>query len=490
MTATEFDLIIVGGGPGGLSAAAKASGNDVKVLLVDAGETLGGHYYKELPQDFHGGQDHDGSQARELAGYRRLLGSANTTILSNTQVWGIFQGRETTFEQPAPDQQDLLPQEYTLYLDGPPGTPHAVTAPALILAPGVYDRPLPFPGWTLPGVITPGAAQMLLKRQGLLPGKRILIAGTGPLQLAVAANLAQAGAEIVALLDLCAINDALALAPGAFWGQWSRLGEFTGYLMTLARKRVPLLFRQAIRLAEGDAEGGVTAVVVGPVDAQGRPRTGAETRYEVDTICCSYGFLPSIHLSLHLGCQHVYSPSLGAFVPVHDERMETDRPNVFIAGDVTGVGGKPLAALQGQVAAISALENLGRIPADAAASQRARLSPGIAREHRFERFLWQRFRFRPGVLHALDDQSVLCRCEHVTLGELRKSYQDGARTITGAKVRTRLGMGLCQGRYCISNANAILAELGQLSPTDVGLMRIRPPIVPVRIKDVYDAEAV
>jgi NADPH-dependent 2,4-dienoyl-CoA reductase/sulfur reductase-like enzyme len=354
----------------------------------------------------------------------------------------------------------------------------------LILAPGVYDRPLPFPGWTLPGVITPGAAQMLLKRQGLLPGKRILIAGTGPLQLAVAANLANAGAEVVACIDACAGYEALDLAPLAFWGQWSRLGEFAGYIASLFRRRVPLHFRQAIRYAEGDAESGVTAAYVGAVDSLGRPTAGATRAYQVDTICCSTGFLPSIQLTLHLGCRHVYSPMLGAFVPQHDERMQTDRCNVFVAGDVTGVGGKPLAELQGRLAALSALESLGKLSAAQAKSQRAALAPAIAGERRFERFLWQRYRFREGMLGALSDDTVLCRCENVTLGELRESFHQGARTITGAKGRTRLGMGLCQGRYCVANANAVLAGLGQLSPDEVGLMHIRPPVVPVRIQDI------
>lgn len=489
MNPAAYDLIVVGAGPAGLAAAAEAAAHACKVLLVDAGEGPGGHYFKELPEQYRAqGEPHDAQQARQLAQYRRRLGEHGVRLLNHTQVWGIFQGSEATFEPPPPGQVDEQDQPYSLYLDGPEGTPPVVSAPALILAPGVYDRPLPFPGWTLPGVITPGAAQMLLKRQGLLPGRRILVAGSGPLQLAVAANLAEAGAEVVACIDACASYEAMQLAPLAFWGQWSRLGEFAGYLASLLRRRVPLHFRQAIRYAEGDAERGVTAAYVGPVDSQGMPIRGALRAYQVDSICCSSGFLPSIQLTLHLGCRHVYSPWLGAFVPQHDERMQTDRRNVFVAGDVTGVGGKPLAELQGRLAALSALESLGRLTAAQAASQRADLAPAIASERRFERFLWQRYRFREGLLGALSDDTVLCRCENVTLGELRESFRQGARTITGVKGRTRLGMGLCQGRYCIANANALLAGLGQLSPQEVGLMHIRPPVVPVRIQDIADLE--
>ena len=489
MSTDTYDVAIIGGGPAGLAAAEMAAGRDARVVLIDSSSTLGGHYYKELPETFSGPLSALDDLHTEAFRTRveKLLRTSNVHILRDTSVWGVFQGTEATFGDPR--EPPVIPDDtaFALWLDTPASTPCAVEARVLVLVPGAYDRPIPFPGWTLPGVLTPGAVQMSLKKQGILPGERILVAGTGPLQIAVAASLADEGATVVALLDTCSAGQGMFQSPGAMWGQWARISEAAVYARSLLKRRIPLKFQHAVYRAIGTPEAGVQSAVIGRIDADGKPIPGTEQTLDVDTVCVAYGFAPSIELSLHLGCDHDYNPRLGDYFPRHDERMQTTMKRVFVAGDVTGVGGKAMADLQGQVAGISALEILGAVSEAEANAFRAHLRPKIQREKRFARWLWSRFRIKPGLFSLADHETLVCRCENVTAGQIRESFAQGARDLRGMKLRTRIGMGICQGRYCAANAAIILAQEAGCSPQKMGTRSIRPPVIPVRTKNLQPA---
>jgi NADPH-dependent 2,4-dienoyl-CoA reductase/sulfur reductase-like enzyme len=485
MIEKAYDMVIVGGGPAGMAAAQVSAGKGASVLLIDSANDLGGHFYKAPPENFSAPLSvlDDGHQ-REFHSRLESLLKSNVDVLSDTGVWGIFAGTETTVgdaEKPEATPDNTV---FTLCLDSNQPAPNNIETGIVILAPGVYDRPIPFPGWTLPGVLTPGAVQMLLKKQGISPGKRVLVAGTGPLQLAVAANLASEGIEVVALLDTCSAAEGMLRFPAAMWGQWGRVKEAIVYMHSLLKNRVALRFRHAVYGAIGTPTSGVQAAVVGRLDPAGYPIPGTKETLEVDTICVSYGFAPSIELSLHLGCTQDYNPELGVYFPRHDERMQTTQKGVFVAGDVSGIGGKIMADLQGQVAGISALEMLGITSQAEAKSLRAGLQPKIRREQRFAQLMWKRFRIKPGYFKLASDEVVVCRCENVTAGQIRRSFAGGARDLRGAKLRTRVGMGMCQGRYCSSNVAAILAQAAGCSPEEMGTMSIRPPVIPVRTKNI------
>ncbi len=476
MIKSSYDVVVVGGGPAGMAAATTAA-RYASVLLIDAADALGGNYFKPLPAAFRvSSSGHDAKRANDLQTRIHQLSARQVDVLSGTQVWGIFQEEGTTFNGHTPSK--AIP--FTLYLD-PAGS---VEARSLIIATGVYDRPIPFPGWTLPGVMTPGGAQMLIKKQGLLPGKRVLVAGTGPLQLVVAATLADAGAEVVALADPSAVMADFSHLPGAMWGQWDKLGELAEYLFLLLRHRVPMLFRHTVFKAIGTEETGAQQAIIGRVDAEGYPLRGTEKRLDVDLICAAYGFMPAISLTLHLGCTHKYDPRLAAYLPSHDEWMRTSLAGVFVAGDMTGVGGKPLAELQGQLASISALEMMGILADPEVESLRDQLQSAMARENRFANWLWRRWRIKPGFWRMLEDETLICRCEGVTAVAVRQSCDDGAKSLFGVKLRTRLGMGLCQGRYCATNAAILMAQELDCPVTEIGLPSIRPPVVPVRLKTI------
>jgi thioredoxin reductase len=485
MKSKACDIAVIGGGPAGMAAAQTAAANGASVVLIDDAKTLGGHFYKELPDNFINVSERQHEHRhRELERRKRSLVEGGVEIILGTSVWGIFDERGLTLNV------EVNPSEthFELQLDHSPGKPASVQARSLILTPGVYDRPLPFPGWELPGVLTPGAVQMQIEKQGMLPGQRVLVAGSGPLQLVVAASLARHGAEVIAVLDTSSALEGFPNVLGVLGGLWSRLGEAVGSLSTLAKHGIPLLFRHAVYRASGTPDSGVQSVTIGRVDHQGNPIPGTQQELQVDTICVAYGFIPSIAMTLHLGCEHYYDANLQAFFPKHDEYLQTSVPGIYVAGDVTGAGGKPLADMQGQLAAISALEKLNIITNEQATNVRKRLAPAVHREKRFAKWLWRRYRVRPGLLKLVDDDTWLCRCEAVRIGPFRESLINGGRDLFGIKLRTRLGMGQCQGRYCVPNAALLIAAHNGEPVSQLDLPSIRPPIVPVRLKDIELAE--
>ncbi len=319
-------LAVVGAGPAGLAAAAQAAELGLSVTLVDAFALPGGQYYKQTPPEL-------GETIAPDESARQLLAAADqegVRLLAGTSVWGIFPEDGATM----------------LCLYGPPGTPRRLAAQTVILAPGAYDRPVPFPGWTLPGVMTAGAALAMVKHQHLLPGRRILLSGTGPLQLVLARHLIEAGAELAGVLDANPFPWSGWRHAGAVWGQWERLGEGWDAFRTMRKAGVGIRWSHWVQRAQGD--GRVEQAVIGSARRQigGGQTAGPEGEtVPVDTICLGHGFTPSVQLSRLAGCEHRYQPVQRAYVPVRDEELQTTLEGLYVAGDGAGIGGKDVAQL-------------------------------------------------------------------------------------------------------------------------------------------------
>ncbi|MEM7127788.1 MAG: NAD(P)/FAD-dependent oxidoreductase [Chloroflexota bacterium] len=467
----KVDIAIVGGGPAGMAAAIELSKHQVNFTLLDSYPQLGGHYFKQPPRELAAPRGHSVSkQSPRQIEFETLSGvieKQNVDFLSETSVWAVF-----------PDENGA---GFTLYLTGPYKV-DSIHARYLLLTPGAYDRPLAFPGWQLPGVVTLGGAQMLLKGHGIRPGQRALVAGSGPLLLTAAAGLVEVGIQVVAVLDLASFWAGVPKAPVAFWGQWGRLKDVWYYGSMLARHRVPIHFGQTIFKANGNHQ--VISATYGKVDAQWQPRHETVQTVEVDTICVSLGFLPNLALTRHLGCAHRYDEQLDAFYPQHDANMATTVPNVYVAGDVTGVGGKDLSKLQGKMAALSLLHTLENITEEEKRLQTHALSLQIASEERFLSMLHQRMPIRPGLQQLVTPETVVCRCEMVQAHQIEMAIEEGARDLKGVKLRTRCGMGSCQGRYCEPHVRQLVASKTGTTPDQVGVMAVRPPLIPTPVGDL------
>ncbi len=450
----RVEVAVVGAGPGGLGAALSAARAGAHVTLIDGALRPGGQYFRQAAAEFRvRGPSHHQQEGQAL--WEKVV-AAGVRFLPEAVVWGAFEGN-------------------LLALHGPQ-TPSALQAQAIILATGTYDRPVAFPGWTLPGVMTAGAAQVLLKHQRILPGKRILLAGTGPLQVVLAAELVRGGAEVVAVLEGARLFRESLRHLGALWGQWQRLAEGLSSRLTLSQRGVP--FRPGWGIVEAHGGDRVEAVTVARLDRDWRPVAGSEERLPCDTLCLGYGFIPANTLSRLLGARQEWRPDLGGEIPVRDSQMQTSVLGVFAVGDGAGVGGGPLALVEGEIAGIAAAARTGH-GTEGAERAIQRLSPLLERERRFQRLYAALFTPGPGLYEWSRDDTVLCRCEEVTQADVRRAVSLGADSADEVKAITRCGMGDCQGRMCGHLVAHCLSRESGRPVAEVGRFRPRPPILPV-----------
>jgi NADPH-dependent 2,4-dienoyl-CoA reductase/sulfur reductase-like enzyme len=461
-----FDVLVIGGGPAGLAAVVEACAAGLDVALVDERPTLGGQIFKQPGPGFT--VLRPSALGRDFARGMRLIdaaeGSGARLLLSTSAV-------------------ALRGGAVVLVADGERA--RTVAARRVILAPGAHDRPVAFPGWTLPGVITAGAAQSLVKTQRVTPGERIVFAGSGPLALAFPAQLRHYGANVVLALEAGrrpGLRDLARLAlAGA--GNVALLRDAAGYRLELARGRVPLRYGRIVLRAEGD--GRVEQVVHAAAGADWRPVAGTEERVEADTLCVGYGFLPYVELLRLAGCDFGYDEDLGGAVARVDEWMRTTAPGVSAAGDATGVAGSYVAIFEGRLAALGAAIDLGAVTPGAARRRAAPIRARLRRKELFRRALRPLHAVGAGIYELAAPDTVVCRCEEVTRAELDAAI-DASPDIDVIKGFTRVTMGLCQGKTCQRQIAGMVARRHGLSPSSVPLSTPRSPVRPVPLGAIAD----
>jgi NADPH-dependent 2,4-dienoyl-CoA reductase/sulfur reductase-like enzyme len=396
-----IELVVVGAGPAGLSAALAAADAGVCVAVVDRGKHPGGQYLRQRQVGVH-----------SPALVRRSVAHPRVHLLLSHEVWRV-----------RPDRTLDLTS-----VDG--GGVRSLRPDAVVLAPGAYDRVVPFPGWELPGVVTVGGTQALLKGQGHRVGQRVLVAGTGPLLLSLAVSLASAGVQVVGVADPVRLTSwlphlsAVARAP-------RKVVQAATYRTRLAALGVPV-WREALKSVtrEGDR---LTARL-------------ASRTVTVDAVAVGYGFTPQTELAEAMGCVLKVDPRDGSTI------VDSCPDGVFAAGELTGVGGADAAVATGSLAGLAAARHLGRLDERAYARAARRWLKRAAAAARFATALH--------AVHAVTtdfaDDTVLCRCEGVTFGTARAAIALGADDPRALKLLTRVGMGPCQGRLCGASAAALL----------------------------------
>ncbi|MET8048582.1 FAD/NAD(P)-binding oxidoreductase [Streptosporangium sp. NPDC005286] len=442
------DLAVVGAGPAGVAGALTAALAGLDVVLVDGAGRPGGQYFRRPAEGFHAARP--GALHHGLDRFTRQWETLRerAEVLLSTRVWAVERADGTiTVRCLEGDREER---------------PRTVTARGLLVATGAHDRPLPFPGWDLPGVLTAGGAQALLKGDLVLAGRRVVVAGTGPFLLPVAAGLADAGAQVLGVHEA---NRRFGLARHPLLAA-GRAAEALGYVARLARHRVPYRGREAVIAAHGETA--LTHVTVASLDPAWRPLSTRTVA--CDTLACGYGFVPRLDLPLQLDCATRRDPDGGPVVAV-DAGMRTSVPGVYAAGEATGVGGAALAEVEGRIAGRAAAADLGRpTPPDPALSRRRdRLAA-------FARALQGAYPLRPGWQDWLRDDTLVCRCEEVPLSAVREAQAMGAVDARSVKLLARPGMGWCQGRMC---GYAVACLVGE----DPAPPR-RPIAQPVRLGDL------
>ena len=441
-------ITVIGAGPAGLTAALAAAESGAEVLLIDSGSRLGGQFWRHLPAEPQGGmQGNLNFQFLEGAELRRqVLENSQIKILLNSHVWaGAHFDDSTTL------------QVLTA------GVNQEIKTQTLILATGAYDRTLPFPGWDIPGVMTPGGVQALLKSSGVVAGEQIVVAGTGPFLLPVAAGLAEAGAEIVALLDANRFFRWIPHLHSAM-ANLTKLKEGAGYFRTLRKFGVKQKRGYAIVAAKAGDDGTLSSVEVAKVDRNFK--MGKSFEITCDCLAVGWGFTADLSLAINLGLATEVVPEDQGLVLTVDKFQESSINGIFGAGEITGIGGSRLSLSEGRIAGLAAAARENQITQAQLHQLLAGLIPQRSREKKFGSALLAAYPIGNGWRKWLCLDTVICRCEEVTFGEINSAiYELGAQDARTVKLFTRTGMGLCQGRVCARTVLDLVGNETQIIST-------------------------
>lgn len=446
------DVLVIGGGIGGLNAAIAAKTAGASVVLIDERKVPGGQFLKQAAEGI-APLDRQQEDGRALLAQARALG---VQILGSVTVWGAFDGLLFLAEH----------QDNALIL-------RPKTA---IVATGAYERPWMVPGWTLPGVMTTGAAQTLWRSYRTLPGQRVAIFGTGPLNLQVADELSAGGAAVLVVGELAPaqITSPRKLARLVWQGPKLVL-KGLGMTARLRRRQVPVQYGARLERIE-TAPNGLRISWV---------QAGHAQSAVVDAVCMNAGFEPQNEILRLLGADLTMDPIFGHLRARRDATLQSSVKGLYAIGDCAGLGGAPAAQLEGQIAGRAAALASGGKPAAPAAADLAQLK----RHRAFQAALWSLYRPGPRPLGTLADETIICRCEEQSLAQLKQGLEakpDHAGTLKRA---TRVGMGRCQGRYCASIAARLVAETTGTPLNDRSLFYPRVPIKPVKIAAILAVKA-
>ncbi|WP_414902152.1 FAD-dependent oxidoreductase [Sphingomonas flavalba] len=454
MSGPVIDLAIVGGGPAGQAAAEQAVAAGLSVVLFDEQPRPGGQIARQPPAGFTvpgwlAGRAYAEVKA-QLARFARLDG---VTWRGGTAVAGL-----------AADGDG-----FRLTVVGPDGA-ERVAARRVLIAAGCYDLPVPLPGWTLPGVMSAGAAQAFVKSQRIVPGGRFVLAGTHPLMLVVAAQIVESGGTVAAVMFDQPLGRCVARAlaePLTILRHAGLFVDAAAARRVLARAGVPVRFGRPLTAVEGGEMVEAARFADGTVIA-------------CDRVALCYGFVPQADLPRQVGAAVCWEAGAGGWATAHDGWMETDRPGLFVAGETTGVGGAAMALCEGRLAGIGIARAAGRLD-DAAAAGLAR---AVRRRHErlsgFARLLAAIADPAEVLARAAPGDTILCRCEDVTHAAIDAALAT-ATAPNAVKLVTRCGMGVCQGRMCEGALLRRIAALDGAAPGGGGGFTARFPARPVPI---------
>jgi NADPH-dependent 2,4-dienoyl-CoA reductase/sulfur reductase-like enzyme len=452
------DVAIVGGGLAGAAAAEVLARHGARVLVLDDNLHPGGQYLRGGRQAASGRQDRMRRRGLDLID---RLAEARVEVRSRVEVLGIEGG----FELLVADEHGAL----TL-----------VKSERVLLATGARERFMPFKGWTLPGVLATGAVQILIKQSGILPAQGTVVAGAGLFLAAVARDIQKSGGRVPALLEEASVFRRIP-PPAIFGRQFSRFLQGGTLLAALRLGGTALQYSTRIIEARGANDG--FEVVAARVDKAGAAIPGSETVFPAGCLAVGFGFAANLELAQLAGCGLAYNSSLGGWVVRVNEDFETTVDGIHAAGEITAIGGAAKSLTEGRLAAISILLRMELLKSGDVRAEISALKKMRQQQMAFARYFNAQCTFGPdyltGWIRSLPDEIPVCRCEEVSLGDLRRAVAEGFDTPAGVKKATRCGMGICQGSTCKTILLEVLTALTGKPLAHIPLPSVRMPVKPV-----------
>ena len=445
-----YDAVIIGAGPAGMACAIEASSAGLSILVLDEQQRPGGQIYRDVEAVKAARRKILGPDYAVGADLAEKLRASKADYTSGAVVWNIDSERRI---------------DYSVA-----GRSRSVQARALVVATGAIERPTPMPGWTMPGVTTVGAAQILLKTSGVVFDDLVLV-GSGPLLWLAATQLIAAGSPPKAIIETVPrsrYREAARHLAKALNG-WRYLAKGFSMMRAVKRAGVPIH-----RDADEIVIEGKTAVNAVTFSSGGH-------RYRVETahVALHQGVVPNQQITRLMNCQHRFDESQRAFLPVVDDNFETSVPEVFVAGDGAGIGGAKSAAMRGRLVAMRIAEKAGK----PVVGDRDKVRTELAKDAAVRPLLEALYAPSADILSPTD-ATMVCRCEEITAGQIREAVGLGAPGPNQVKSFLRAGMGPCQGRMCGLAVSEIIASARGESPSTIDYYRIRPPLKPLLLSEL------
>lgn len=451
------DVAVIGAGPAGMAVARDLAARGLSVQVLDERSAPGGNIHAAALQRPLAAASLFGAEYRKGAAAVQAFAASGIPVAYGASVMRV-EGEVVHYS-----------------LDG---RMHQLRAKRLVLATGAIERPVPFPGWDLPGVMGAGAFQLILKQSRVVPGGDYVIAGSGPLALLLACQLLALGSKPSAILDTSTapFRAGLVHLP-VLAGNMGAVAKGLGFLAKLRLRGVRIISGVTGLQAHGGA-----AVEEITYTRHGGP--GGSLK--VGMALVHEGVIPNTQLALALECRSRWDAAQQCLVPQVDEWGESSRPGTFLIGDAAGILGAEAALHSARLAALRIAQQLGR-PAQGADAAEASARRALTRLRGLRGFLDAAYAPRLAAAPPADG-TLICRCEQVTAGALRAAVRDGAQGPAQAKVFTRCGMGLCQGRICGNPVTRLIAaEIGQ-DPGAVGGYHVRYPLKPLSLAELAEED--
>ena len=464
MIKQHYELLIVGAGPAGLACATSAAESGVDVAVIDEQKQPGGLIYHNVgavsaPLTDYLGKDY--TRGRVLL---ERFQNSGAQAIQDASVWYLDEQLQTG-----------------ILLDG---ESHFIDSQQLLLAGGAQERPMPVPGWQLPGVMTAGAGQILLKSAAMLPEDGVVLAGNGPLLLLLAWQYLNAGVRIQALVDTTpegCFSKALGKLPAA-WAASDYLLKGLRLKAAIKKAGVPV-YKYASNLHIH----GKTAIESLSFETPASGNNTQQRHLQTSVLMLHQGVIPNLRLPMAAGCQTRWDDLQQCWVAEVNEWGQSSVQQVMIAGDGARIGGGRVAELQGHLCGLQAACALGKLDAVERDQRARKIRKSLKRHLSIRPFLDQLYPPAPAYLLPGDD-TLVCRCEEITAGQIREATRLGCTGPNQVKAFTRSGMGPCQGSQCASTVAALIADEQNMPPQEVGVYRVRPPLKPITLGQLADSQ--